>query len=71
MGHIYLGQFVYTDESVDYDYFRKQAQEFGFDEVAYMEALSRVPRFFHHQVETIMNFYTRMASYISQLSFAI
>jgi len=69
MGHIYLGQFFYTEESVDYDYFRKQAKEFGFDEVAYMEALSRVPRFSHHQVETAMNFYTRMASYVSQLSF--
>lgn len=69
MGHIYLGQFFYTEESVDYDYFRKQAKEFGFDEVAYMEALSRVPRFSHHQIETAMNFYTRMASYVSQLSF--
>lgn len=69
MGHIYLGQFFYTDEPVDYDYFRNQAKAFGFDEEAYLEALSRVPRFTHQQVETAMNFYTRMASYVSQLSF--
>lgn len=69
MGHIYLGQFFYTDEPVDYDYFRNQAKVFGFDEEAYLEALSRVPRFTHQQVETAMNFYTRMASYVSQLSF--
>ena len=70
MGHIYLGQFFYEEELIDYDYFRKQAKEFGFDEEAYMEALSRVPRFTHHQVETAMNFYSRMASYISQLSYS-
>lgn len=69
MGHIYLGQFFYEDEPIDYEYFRKQAKKFGFDEVAYMEALSRIPRFTHRQVETAMNFYSRMASYISQLSY--
>lgn len=69
MGHIYLGQFFYTDESIDYDYFQNQAREFGFDEEAYMAALERVPRFSHRQVETAMKFYTKMASYISQLSF--
>ena len=69
MGHIYLGQFFYKEEAIDYDYFRKQAKEFDFEEDAYMEALSRVPRFTHRQVETAMHFYSRMASYISQLSY--
>jgi PAS domain S-box-containing protein len=69
MGHIYLGQFFYTDEPIDYEYFRKQAQSFGFDEEAYLAALAQVPRFTHQQVETAMNFYTKMASYVSQLSF--
>lgn len=69
MGHIYLGQFFYQEEPIDYDYFRNQAREFGFDEASYMEALSRVPRFTHRQVETAMSFYSRMASYISQLSY--
>jgi len=65
MGHIYLGQFFYQDEPIDYDYFRKQAQSFGFDEEAYLDALSRVPLFTHRQVETAMNFYAGMASYVS------
>ncbi|MBC3889529.1 PAS domain S-box protein [Acetobacterium paludosum] len=69
MGHIYLGQFFYQDEPIDYDYFREQARSFGFDEEAYLDALSQVPRFTHLQVETAMNFYAGMASYVSQLSF--
>lgn len=69
MGHLYLGQFFYQDEPIDYEYFRKQAQSFGFDEVAYLDALSRVPRYTHRQVEMAMKFYSQMASYISQLSY--
>ena len=67
MGYIFLGQFFYEDETIDYEYFRKQARTFGFDEVVYLEALSRVPQVTRQQVETAMNFYTRLANYVSQL----
>lgn len=69
MGHIFLGQFFYEDEPIDYDYFRNQARRYGFDEEAYMKALDRVPRFSRRQVEMSMRFYSKIAVYISQLSF--
>ncbi len=65
----YLGQLFYDDEPIDDEYFRKQAQAFGFNEAAYLDALSRVPRYTHRQVEAAMKFYSQMASYISQLSY--
>ncbi|MDO9490968.1 PocR ligand-binding domain-containing protein [Acetobacterium sp.] len=69
MGHIFLGQFFYDDEPIDYDFFRNQAHRFGFDEEAYLQALDTVPRFSRHLVDMSMRFYSKIAVYISQLSF--
>ena len=69
MGHIFLGQFFYEDEPIDYDFFRNQARRYGFDEKAYLQALEQVPRFSRHQVDMSMRFYSKIAVYISQLSF--
>lgn len=69
MGHIFLGQFFYEDEPIDYDFFRDQARRFGFAEAAYLKALDAVPRFSRHQVDMSMRFYSKIAVYISQLSF--
>jgi PAS domain S-box-containing protein len=41
LSSIFLRQFLH--ELIDEEFLRQQAQEFGFDEVAYMEALSRIP----------------------------
>ncbi|MBN2051562.1 MAG: PocR ligand-binding domain-containing protein, partial [Spirochaetales bacterium] len=44
VGNIFLGQFFFDDEKVDYDFFRNQAALYGFDEGDYIEALEKVPR---------------------------
>jgi PAS domain S-box-containing protein len=68
IGTLFLGQFFFDDETVDREFFRQQAQRYGFDEDAYMAALDRVPRWPRETVETVFRFYARLAAMISQLS---
>jgi polar amino acid transport system substrate-binding protein len=70
VGNLFLGQFLFTDEQPDYDFFRAQAQKYGFDEKEYLAALERVPRWSRETVNRIMTFYARFAQLISGLSYA-
>lgn len=70
VGNLFLGQFFYDDEAVDFDFFRSQAVKFGFNEEAYLEALKRVPRWSRKTVDTVMRFYTQFTSLISKLSYS-
>jgi len=69
MGNLFIGQFMFDDESLDYDYFRSRAEFFGFDEKEYISALERVPRRSREQIETVMKFCIRLADAISTLSY--
>lgn len=70
LGNIYFGQFIYTDEDLDLEYFRNQARRYGFDETAYLAALNRVPRYDRETVEAVMAFYSKLGAMISALSFS-
>ncbi len=70
VANIFVGQFVYEDEDIDLDYFRAQAQRFGFDEDAYIDAVSRIPRFSHETLERLMRFYVRLAGQIAAMGHA-
>jgi len=70
LGNIYIGQFFYKDERVDYELFRKQARRYGFDETEYLAALDRVPRLKRETVESAMTFYAKLAGMISSLSYS-
>ncbi len=70
IGNIFLGQFLYDDEELDYQLFRLQAQRFGYDETAYIAALDRVPRFSRETVQTAMNYYTKLAQMISKANYS-
>lgn len=59
LGGIFLGQLLH--QSPDVEFFRRQAQEHGFAEDAYMEALYRVPIISKQQVGAIMGFYSELA----------
>ncbi|HSV75785.1 MAG TPA: PAS domain S-box protein [Bacteroidales bacterium] len=52
--NLFSGQFFL--EEPDFDFFRKQAKDFGFDEKAYLEALSKVPVVSKEEVITAMDF---------------
>ena len=68
IGNIFLGQFLFEDETVDRQQFIRQAQEYGFDEQAYLAALDRVPRWHQGTVQVVMAFYAKLAVLVSSLS---
>lgn len=70
IGNIFLGQFLYDDEEPDYELFRQQAKQFGFDEEAYLAALDKVPRWSRETLEHAMRFYSKLAQSISQTNYA-
>lgn len=70
VGNVFIGQFFYDNEPLDRELFCKQAQRYGFDETAYLEALDRVPRFSREALESGMRFYVKLAEIISTLSFS-
>jgi signal transduction histidine kinase len=68
VGNLFLGQFLFEDESVDHELFRSQAVRYGFDEDAYLAALDRVPRWNRETIDRVMAFYTKFALMLSTLS---
>ena len=68
MGNLFLGQFLFDDESLDYELFRSQAGRYGFDENSYIAALDRVPRWNRETINSVMAFYTKFALMLSTLS---
>ncbi len=65
LASIFLGQFLH--EPPDEEFFRRQAQEFGFDEAAYIEALRRVPVIAEDQVASIMKFYSELGRFLATM----
>ena len=70
VGILISGQFFFEDESLDYELFRSQAKQYGFNEEEYMAALEKVPRLSRETVDTGMAFLTKLANMISQLSYS-
>ncbi len=68
IGNLFLGQFLFEDEVPDYEFFRSQAQKYGFNEEHYIAALERVPRWNRETVDTVMAFYSKFARLFSSLS---
>ena len=53
MGNLFTGQFFL--EKPDLEFFRKQAQEFGFNETDYLEAVEKVPIWSMEKLHTYMD----------------
>ena len=70
IGNIFLGQFFFEGELLDYELFRSQARLYGFNEEEYIAALEKVPRLSRETVDTIMCFYMKLANMLSQLSYS-
>jgi PAS domain S-box-containing protein len=70
VGIIFSGQFFFEGESPDYELFRSQARQYGFNEEEYIAALEKVPRLSRETVDTGMSFLAKLANVISQLSYS-
>ena len=64
IGNIFTGQLLF--ENPDVKYFKKQAREFGFDEKAYLEALSKVPVVSEEKIKLYLSFLLSLAEMIAE-----
>ncbi len=70
IGYVFMGQYFYQDEVPDLEFLRTQAKIYGFYEKEYLAALDRVPRFNKGTVEVGMQFYSKLAGFISTMTFS-
>lgn len=70
LGNVFSGQFFFDDEPVDSEFFRLQAERYGFDSDDYIDALHRVPRLSRQTVDSGISFIIRLSDTLSQLSFS-
>ena len=70
LGNLFMGQFFFDDEELDYETFRSQARHYGFDEGEYIAALEGVPRLSRKTVEEGMAYLMKFADLISKLSYS-
>ncbi len=70
VGNVFMGQYFLQDEKPDVNFFKEQAKKYGFNEKEYLAALNRAPRFSKEAVNTGMEFYSKLAKLISNLSFS-
>jgi PAS domain S-box-containing protein len=70
MGNLFMGQFFFEEDTIDYDLFRGQANRYRFDEREYLAALDTVPRLSRKTIESGKEFFIRLADMLSQASFS-
>ena len=70
VGILFIGQFFFDDEPLDYELFRSQARKYGFNEEEYIAALEKVPRLNRETVETSTTFLMKLANMISQINYS-
>ncbi|HWR42623.1 PocR ligand-binding domain-containing protein [Sporomusa sp.] len=69
LASLFVGQF-FTEEP-DEDFFRNQAQRFGFNEDEYLAALRKVPVIPEERVSNIVEFFSQLASTIAHLGYQV
>ncbi len=65
VANFFIGQFLF--EPPDKAFFRQQAAEFGFDEAAYLGAISEVPIVDRAKVPSIMEFLAQLAALLGEM----
>lgn len=69
VGNLFAGQFFFDDEEPDFELFRRQARQHGFDEEEYLAAIQKAPRLSRQTVSDGMTFFISIADMISKLSY--
>jgi len=65
LANFYIGQFVY--EKPDVEFFKVQANEVGFAEKEYLEALDKVPIFTRGQIDQLMDYFIKVVSFLTDI----
>jgi PAS domain S-box-containing protein len=66
LASIYLGPFFFNDEKVDRELFRELANQYGFDESAYLAALDQVPVYPRSKIADIIGMLFRAISKLAE-----
>jgi PAS domain S-box-containing protein len=69
VANFFSGQFFFDDELPDYELFRAQARQYGFNEADYLAALDQVPRLSRETVNRAMAFFVKLSQMISLQSY--
>ncbi len=70
IGNLFIGQFFFKNESIDYQHFRSQAIRYNFDIEAYIDSLEKVPHLERENIDSAKIFFLRLADSLSQLSYS-
>ena len=69
-GNFFMGQFFFDDEPLDYEFFRSQARQYGFDEQQYIACLESVSRMSRESLAAGMAYFMELAGMVSQMSYS-
>lgn len=69
-GNLFLGQFFFDSEPIEYQLFREQADQYDFAEQEYLEQLDKVPRLSLQKIDHAKAFFMNLSRSISQLSYS-
>ena len=67
LANSYYGQVFLEEEKPDLAFFRKQAEEFGFDVEEYLVAVRKVPVISRQKARRIMDFYVGLVEFLANL----
>lgn len=69
IGYLFSGQFLFSDDKTDTDFFKNQALKYDFNVDEYLQALQKVPRVERSYIEKAERFFVRMADVLAQLGY--
>ena len=70
LASMFCGQLFFEDARPDTEFFRQQAQAFGFDEEEYLDALNCVPVYSREEIRDIMEYYAAFANFVGEMGLA-
>ena len=70
VANLFFGQFFFEGEKPDRSVFVAQAEKYGLNMEAYLQAFDSIPKFSREKVDYLMIFYSKMAEMMSKLSFS-
>ncbi len=65
--NIFIGQFFYDDEVIDFPFFEQQAEQYNFDKTEYLDAVKQVPLLSREKVKLLENFNVIFARILTKM----
>lgn len=69
LANLFFGQFFYTNDEINEEFFKEQAKINSFNEKDYLEALKDVPIYSEQEVDNILSFYMTLLDIIIKLGY--